>query len=444
MNTRLYAALGLAVLLGAGVWWSLSEEEKKSSKGELNAPDSGATKLLDLPTSQFDRIELKKLGADPVTLQRATGDHWRITAPTAYGADDSTVNSMVTSLASLTADKLVDEKPKSLEEYGLTIPAIEIAIHKKDGKTHRVLVGDQSSMSGGYYVKVDADPKIYTIGTFVQTNLNKSLADLRDKRLLAFEQAQVTQLTLTAKGATSEFTRTPEGGWQIVKPQVYRADALAIDEMIRKLGEAKSDLSLAPADAAKLAADFAIGTRIATAAIKTSAGTQTLEIRKAKEEYLAKASGAEGAHKVTKELADSLDKPVNDLRNTKLFDFGFAEVSKAGYREGATNLLYEHQGDDWKSAGKKMDGTTVQSFIDKLRDLASLRFVTDAMPAETVELTVTSTKGTERVTLGKRGTQWFAQRPGEPAIYEIDSKIVEELQTAARAVKPEAPPEKKK
>jgi hypothetical protein len=447
MNTRLYAALGLAILLGGGVWWSLNEEDKKASKDAhaINGADPKGAKLLDLPASQFTSIELRKLGAEAITLQRASGDHWRIIAPAAYSADDATVNGMVTSLASLTADKVVDEKPKTLEEYGLGIPAIDIVIHKKDGKTHHVLIGDQSAMSGGFYAKIDADPKVYTIGTFVQSNLNKSLADLRDKRLLPFEQAQVTQLNLTAKGTTSEFAKTPHGAWQIVKPQAYRADSLAIDEMIRKLGEAKSDLTLAPPDAAKLTASFAAGTPIATATLKTAAGLQTIEIRKAKDDYLAKGSGAEGAHKVTKELADGLDKPLNDLRTNKLFDFGFAEVSKAGYREGATNLLFEHQGADWKSAGKKMDGITIQSFIDKLRDLSSLRFLTDGMPAETVEVTVTSSKGTERVTLGKRGTQWFAQRPGEPAIYEIDSKVVDELQTAARAVKPEpAAPEKKK
>ena len=441
-DRRLYAALGLAVLLGGGVWWSLREEENAASKGakDQNAPDATFTKLIDLPTSQIVGLELRKLGAEPIVLQRGTGDNWRITAPSAFNADGAAVNSMITSLASLVADKLVDEKPKTLDEYGLGIPAIEVLIRKKDTKTHRVLIGDQSSMSGGFFAKVDGDAKIYTIGTFVQANLNKSLSDLRDKRLLIFEPAQVTQLTLTAKGGTTEFTKRPQGTWQMVKPQAYRADSLAIEEIVRKVGEAKLDLA---ADATKLAAGFASGTPVATATIRTASGPQSLEVRRTKDEYFAKASTAEGAHKVTKELADGLDKPLNDLRTNKLFDFGFDEVSKAGYREGTTNLTYEHQGEAWKLGSQKMTGVAVQSFIDKLRDLASLRFLTEGMPAETVELTVTTTKGTERVTLGKRGTQWFAQRPGEPAIYEIDSKVVDELQSAARAVQPEKAEKKK-
>ena len=443
MNQKgLYAALALAVLLGGGVWWSLREEEKAASKGGiLNSPDSGQVKLLDLPVSQLTGIELRKLGAPPVILQRGAGDQWRIIAPEVFGADAAAVNTMVTSLASLSADKVIDEKPKTLDEYGLGIPAIDVLVRKKDGKTHHVLIGDQSTMSGGFFAKLEGDPKVYTVGTFVQGNLNKSVTDLRDKRMLIFEPGQVTHLTLTARGATSEFTKNPQGSWQMVKPQAYRVDALNVDEMVRKLGEARLDLNLTPADAAKLGATFAGATMVANATIRTAAGAQSIEVRKAKDEYLAKA--AAGVQKVTKELADGLDKSVNDLRTNKLFDFGFAEVTKAGYREGATNLLYEHQGDAWKSAGTKVAGVSVQSYIDKLRELSSLRFLTEGMPAETVELTVTSSKGTERVTLGKRGSIWLAQRPGEPAIYELDTKVVEELQTAARAVKPETTEKKK-
>ncbi|MBY0505601.1 MAG: DUF4340 domain-containing protein [Bryobacteraceae bacterium] len=441
----LYVALALALLLGGGVWWSLQEEEKAASKGGKDQPaaDGSLTKLLDIPASQFNIIELRKLGQPPITLQRGTGDNWRITAPVEYRADGQTITTIITSLASLVADKTVDEKPKTLDEYGLGIPAIDVTIRRKDGKTHRVLVGDQSSMSGSFYAKVDNDPKVYAIGTFVQAGLNKSLADLRDKRLLTFEPNDITQISLTAKGATTEVARTGQGKWQMTKPKPYRADVLTWEEMVAKLGEAKQDLTLAPEEAAKLVSAFATGTPVATVSVRTPAGTQSMEVRKAKDDYLARATSAEGVHKISKEVATGLDKSLDQLRTNKLFDFGFAEVSQAGYREGSTNLTFTHEKDEWKSGGVKMSGVSVQSYIDKLRDLASLRFLDSGMPAETVELTLTSNKGAERVTLGKQGTQWFAQRPGDPAVYEIDPKIVEELQSAARGVKPDAPEKKK-
>jgi hypothetical protein len=89
-----------------------------------------------------------------------------------------------------------------------------------------------------------------------------------------------------------------------------------------------------------------------------------------------------------------------------------------------------------------MDNTSVQNLIDKLRDLAALKFVEKGGGQPVFEATVTSNSGkrVEKVTISKQGNQYFAQREGEPSIYELDSKVVEELQKAASEVK-EAPPE---
>jgi len=63
------------------------------------------------------------------------------------------------------------------------------------------------------------------------------------------------------------------------------------------------------------------------------------------------------------------------------------------------------------------------------------------------EATVTSDNGkrTEKVSISKQGEQYFAQREGEPSIYEVDGKAVADLQNAASGVKEAAPaPVKKK
>ena len=64
--------------------------------------------------------------------------------------------------------------------------------------------------------------------------------------------------------------------------------------------------------------------------------------------------------------------------------------------------------------------------------------ITGSFGASTV--TSNSGKRVEKVTINKQGNQYFAQREGEPSIYEVDSKAVEDLQKAASEVK-EAPPE---
>jgi hypothetical protein len=49
------------------------------------------------------------------------------------------------------------------------------------------------------------------------------------------------------------------------------------------------------------------------------------------------------------------------------------------------------------------------------------------------EAAVTSNEGkkVEKVTIRKQGTDYFAQREGEPSIYQLDAKAVDDLQAAA-------------
>ena len=42
--------------------------------------------------------------------------------------------------------------------------------------------------------------------------------------------------------------------------------------------------------------------------------------------------------------------------------------------------------------------------------------------------------------MSKTGANYFAKREGEPAVYELDGKTVEELQRAAADVKEPPPP----
>jgi hypothetical protein len=50
----------------------------------------------------------------------------------------------------------------------------------------------------------------------------------------------------------------------------------------------------------------------------------------------------------------------------------------------------------------------------------------------------------ERVIVSKQGEKYSAQREGEPSIYELDAKAVEDLERAAADVKEAAPEPKKK
>jgi len=425
--TGLLVAVAVLALLGGAVWWS---NKKQASKSTTDT----SIKILTVPDDQFQEIHIKKAGADAEDLVRQDGK-WQLTQPKPLPADADAAGSLISTLSNVTADSVIEPNASDLKSYGLADPAIDVQIKRKDGKTAELLIGDDTPTGSGAYAKVAGDPRVVTIGSFVKSSVDKSPNDLRDKRLLRFESDKLTRVELQAKGQTLEFGKSGQNEWQIVKPRPLRADSSNVSSLIDKLRDAKMDLT-ATGDPAK---EFAAATKVGTATVTDAAGTQTIEVRKDKDKNVyAKSTTVEGIYKVNADLADAVDKGLDDFRNKKLFDFGFNDPNKVEVN-GAT---YTKSGDKWMSGPKTMDNTSVQSLIDKLRDLSASKFVDAGAGEQVLQATVTSNdnKRVEKVTIHKQGDKYFAQRENEPSIYELDGQAVTDLQKAASEVKEAAPP----
>jgi hypothetical protein len=427
----LIVAAVLLAVMGGLVWWSNKKLADKSK-----APADTSTKLLSIPDDQFQEIRVKKLTDEVIALRRENGK-WRMTQPKPLPADQDAAGSMVSMLSSLNADKVIEDKAADLKPYGLDIPTLDITITRKDGKSDELLIGDDTPTGSGSYAKLARDARVFTIASYTKSTLDKRPDDLRDKRLLTFDSDKLTRVELQAKGAAVEFGKNNQNEWRILKPRPLRADGSQVDTLINKLKDAKMDLTAAADDAAK---KFAAAAKVATAVVADAGGDQTLEVRKDKDKNVyAKSTAVEGVYKVPSDLADALDKGLDDFRNKKLFDFGFSDPSKVALQ----GVTYAKSGDKWMSGSKTMDNTSVQNLIDKLRDLGATKFAEKGGGQPVFEATVTS-KSAEKVTITKQGTQYFAQRENEPSIYELDGKAVEDLQKAASEVKEAAPEQPKK
>ena len=364
----LLAAVIVLAALGGVLYWSNRKQKAEAAKPATDT----TTKILTIPEDQIKEVTLKKTGAETTVLQKGADGKWQITAPKPQRADQDTAKSLVSSLATLNADKVVEDKATDLSPYGLNAPTLDVTVTKKDGKSQDLLVGDDTPTGGGTYAKLAGDPHVYTIASYVKTSIDKTPNDLRDKRLLTFDQDKLTRVDLQpAKGEPIEFGKNNQNDWQILKPKPMRADGSQVEELIRKLKDAKMDATISDEDAKKAAAAYASGTKVAVASVTDSSGTETLEVRKDKDKnYYAKSSAVDGIYKVTADLGDGLDKKVDDFRNKKLFDFGCTDPNKMEVGKAA----FEKSGDKWMSGAKQMDAPSVQSVVDKLRDLAATKF----------------------------------------------------------------------
>jgi len=311
---------------------------------------------------------------------------------------------------------------------------------EKKNKTQKLMLGDDTPAGNGIYAKLDGDPRVFTIPKYDETSIDKSANDLRDKRLLTVDSEKISRVDLTSKKQEIEFGRNKEE-WQIVKPKPLRADGTQVDELVRALTDAKMDLA-ASDDQKKTASAFAAGTPVATAKLTTESGTQELQVRKSKDDYYAKSSAVQGLYKVPSTLGEALGKNLEDFRNKKLFDLGFDDPNKIEIRDGTKTYFLTRSGEDWWSgSAKKLDAGAVQALIERIRDLSASKFVDSGFTLPTVDVTVTSNDGkrVEKVAIAKVGDNYIAMRENEPALYQIDSKLVDDLTKSAAEVKPAAP-----
>src|SRR6266436_4514161 len=434
----LLTASFLLLLLTGVLWWS----NKRAAKADKEPIESTTTKLVNIPEDQFREIEIKRRSGETVHLQRRDSK-WQITAPKSLPADADAVSSMLSTLSSLSSDRTVEDKATSLDQYGLTQPTIELDITDKNKKTSRLLIGDDTPAGTAVYAAIAGDYLVFSLSSYKKSNLDSSANYLRDKRLLTFDSDKASSIELTAKKQTITFGRSKDE-WQIVKPKPFRADRSQMVELLRTLREAKMDLS-ASEDEKKVSAAFSSSTPLATARVTDVSGTQELQVRKNKDDYYAESSAVAGIYKISSGTGPGLDKGLDDFRNKKLFDFGFAEPEKIEIHGGSKSYFLTRSGNDWWSNGTKMDVGTVSALVDKVRDLSASKFMETGFASSVLDLTVTSDNGkrVERVMIARSGDNYLAKRENEPALYELNASAISELHKTAADLKP-APSHTKK
>jgi len=432
---RLLAA-SLLLAISAGLFWWLNRREASATKPPVTTT---TTKIVDVPQDQIHSLTIEKAGSEPIELKRTAGK-WSITAPKALSADQGAVSSMLSTFASLNADKLLEGKAASLDQFGLTKPSLSITATKQDGKNLKLMLGDETPTSSGSYAELAGDPRVFIIASYHKSSLDKSENDLRDKRLLTFDSEKLSRVELAAKKATIEFGRNKDQ-WQILKPKPLRADQSAVEDLVRSLGDAKMELS-ATDDEKKDVSAFNSGTAVATAKVTDVGGTQELQIRKNKDDYYAKSSGVAGVYKVLSSVGTSMDKSLDDLRNKKLFDFGFVDPEKIEIHDGAKSTFLTRSNSDWWSNGVKMDEGNVSTLLADIRALAATKFPDSGFTNSSTEVTVTSNDGkrVEKVLIAKSGDNYIAKRENEPALYVLTATAIKDLQDAAAGLKPAPPP----
>ncbi|HET6572981.1 MAG TPA: DUF4340 domain-containing protein [Fimbriiglobus sp.] len=213
-----------------------------------------AKRLLAEPIKFRDRSLAKFVDADRLTLTR--GDRtvtfakvagtWKVTQPVQADAEQTGLDELVNTLASLRADELAAEKPADLKPFGLDSPEAKWTVFEGDKEVLSLLVGSKEENGPRAYAKL---AKGDTVALLSPKLTDQLLGEYRKRAIFSdLDASQVESVVISSAG--SNFILRKDGaGWKDPSKPTDPIDAAKVTETVAALAGLKAERFVADADA---------------------------------------------------------------------------------------------------------------------------------------------------------------------------------------------------
>jgi hypothetical protein len=181
--------IALAVL--AAVWGTFTYFDRRASRQASKVETPKEEKIFALDSKHITSITFRPREGEAVTCQH-NGGTWAIAEPKKLSADQGTLSTVLNNLTTATVDEVVDPHPSDLKQFGLSPPAYSLEVSTDSNPPKfALLLGDDTPTSGGIYAQVAGNPRVVTLASYLKSNFEKTLFDLRDRRALTLEADQL-------------------------------------------------------------------------------------------------------------------------------------------------------------------------------------------------------------------------------------------------------------
>ncbi|MEX2660462.1 MAG: DUF4340 domain-containing protein [Vicinamibacterales bacterium] len=433
---RSFVAL-LVILIGLGAYLYFVES-KRTPGDEAEKRE----KVFTVEADAIDEVTITSEAGESTTL-RKSGEAWQMVAPVAAPADAAEISGITTNLSTIEEQRLIDENPANLEEFGLAKPRIEETF-KSGGQEHRLQIGSKTPTGSDLYAKTGAQSKVFLVASFLESTFNRSTFDLRDKRALAFDRDTADSLEIVTADRTIRFAKS-NNTWQIAQPASTRADAAAIEGLVARVNSLQMK-KLEADDAADLKR-FGLDTPAATLRIGSGSSQASLLIGSAagEGEVYAKDASRPAVFTIESTFLEDLKKDAGEYRQKDLFDARAFNTTRLEVVRGAETWVFEKTkaeagGEEkWRQttpAAKDADAANVSSLLSALTSARAESFVpaaaAGAQPDAVFTLTFDEGKQ-ERVTFARAGSDVYASR--DDAVARVEASVLDGILKALEAVK---------
>lgn len=423
----------LAIALGLGLL--VYQFEYKPGKPRDEEP-STLTSAWELKAEDLATITLQRQGQPTLTLSRQESG-WQITEPVVAATNGFAVDSLVSSLTGLMVERELDSTPEQSEAYGLSAPTVIAEIKLRSGQTRKLELGSKDVLQSSVYARLDGAPRVKLLASTVLTSLEKSLNDLRDRKLLADNSADFSSIELAFPGGGASLQRQ-DGGWALTQPSAMAAESSEVDALLSEITSAEG-LEVV-SETGEDAAQFGLAQPSIRFRGRLNAGEERMiELAKrGPEEFYARVSGKPLIFKVATTLHDKLTTPVNKLQSRLLFPESKENLATVQIRSSKGTVLLRRSDDGkWlvveptESKDKEVSTfRTVDPFETKATELIDRpeAAVVQALAKPSVEARLTTRKGgTYILRFATVGENAYGQVQGRPQVYKMPTSHVDTL-----------------
>ena len=176
--------------------------------------------VLALKPDEVEQIDIQ--GQEKEIVLTKTDSGWSLEKPVSAKADDSQVQTFLSSVQNMKAQDFVEKPILEQKEYGLDPPHLSVFLKLGAENTHHtLLVGDEKTQEKGVkqrYIKREDKDTLFLVDDWVFRDLNKSVNDFRDKTIAQFAQDQAAKIEVQRQdGQSFTLTKGVDNKWAIDK-----------------------------------------------------------------------------------------------------------------------------------------------------------------------------------------------------------------------------------
>ncbi|HEV2282598.1 MAG TPA: DUF4340 domain-containing protein [bacterium] len=222
MSPRITIALALVVaLVGAYI---VVVDRPQAQRAEE------ARHLVHLPKASITQITVRS-GKNTAELVRTDATHWMLTRPFTAPASTYAVSDLLDGVLAIVPQRTVADKTTDWAAYGLATPDTELTLHTQDGKTAAVDIGKTSPVSTGLYARAVPGDAVYLVDASAREALAKTAADLRQKTLADFSNADVQHVRVTSPSGVLAVDRIGSDRWRLGGAHPWPADDFKVTDL---------------------------------------------------------------------------------------------------------------------------------------------------------------------------------------------------------------------